>query len=45
MVLQFILKLGNIGTFRIANMGDIKIEEMENFVILFKRYMKSIGVY
>lgn len=38
-------KLGNIGTFRIANMGDIKIEEMENFVILFKRYMKSIGVY
>lgn len=38
-------KLGNIGTFRIANMGDIKIEEMKNFIILFKKYMKSIGVY
>jgi len=38
-------KLGNIGTFRIANMGDIQIEEMVDFIIVFKQYMKSIGVF
>ena len=38
-------KLGNIGTFRIANMGDIQIEEMADFIIVFKQYMKSIGVF
>lgn len=38
-------KLGNIGTFRIANMGDIKKEEMEEFIIIFKEYMKKIGVF
>ncbi len=38
-------KLGNIGTFRIANMGDIKVEEMEEFIIILKKYMKNIGAY
>lgn len=38
-------KLGNIGTFRIANMGDIEPEEMNNFIKILKQYMKMIGVY
>ena len=37
-------KLGNIDTFRIANMGDIKPEEMQRFTEVLKEYMKSIGV-
>ena len=37
-------KLGNIDTFRIANMGDIKPEEMRRFTGILKEYMKSIGV-
>ena len=35
-------KLGDIGTFRIANMGDIKPEEMKEFTKILKKYMKSI---
>ena len=37
-------KLGNIDTFRIANMGDIKPQEMQKFTEILKEYMKSIGV-
>ena len=37
-------KLGNINTFRIANMGDIKPIEMERFCKVLKEYMHSIGV-
>lgn len=37
-------KLGNIDTFRIANMGDIKPEEMKRFTAVLEEYMKSIGV-
>ena len=37
-------KLGNIDTFRIANMGDIKPEEMTSFVKVLDNYMKRIGV-
>lgn len=37
-------KLGNIDTFRIANMGDIVPAEMERFVVLLEEYMHSIGV-
>lgn len=37
-------KLGNIGTFRIANMGDIKPDEMIEFIKIFKKYMESIGI-
>ncbi|MBO7123322.1 MAG: 2-aminoethylphosphonate--pyruvate transaminase [Treponema sp.] len=37
-------KLGNIDTFRIANMGDIKPEEMERFTKVLRDYMKSINV-
>ena len=37
-------KLGNIGTFRIANMGDIKPEEMNEFIKIFKDYIESIEV-
>ena len=37
-------KLGNIDTFRIANMGDIKPKEMERFTVLLREYMHSIGV-
>ncbi len=37
-------KLGNIDTFRIANMGDIKPREMEEFVVVLETYMHSIGV-
>ncbi|MBQ9238994.1 MAG: 2-aminoethylphosphonate--pyruvate transaminase [Treponema sp.] len=37
-------KLGNIDTFRIANMGDIRPCEMERFVGVLREYMHSIGV-
>lgn len=37
-------KLGNIDTFRIANMGDIRPSEMEKFVGILREYMHSIGV-
>ena len=37
-------KLGNIDTFRIANMGDIKPEEMTHFTCILRDYMHSIGV-
>lgn len=37
-------KLGNIDTFRIANMGDIKPEEMTHFTCVLRDYMYSIGV-
>ena len=37
-------KLGNIDTFRIANMGDIRPEEMQRFVPILRTYMHSIGV-
>ena len=36
-------KLGNINTFRIANMGDIKPSEMERFAEVLKEYMRNIG--
>lgn len=37
-------KLGNIDTFRIANMGDIRPAEMERFTGILREYMHSIGV-
>lgn len=37
-------KLGDIDTFRIANMGDIKPAEMTRFVGVLRDYMHSIGV-
>lgn len=37
-------KLGNIDTFRIANMGDIKPCEMQEFIAVLEEYMRSIGV-
>lgn len=37
-------KLGNIDTFRIANMGDIRVDEMRTFTAIMKEYMASIGV-
>lgn len=37
-------KLGNIDTFRIANMGDIRVEEMQAFIPIMKDYMHCIGV-
>lgn len=37
-------KLGNIDTFRIANMGDIKPEEMTHFICVLRDYMHSIDV-
>ena len=36
-------KLGNINTFRIANMGDIRPAEMERFIQILRDYMHSIG--
>jgi 2-aminoethylphosphonate-pyruvate transaminase len=35
-------KLGNINTFRIANIGDIKPHEMERFTEVLKDYLDSI---
>ena len=37
-------KLGNIDTFRIANIGDIKPEEMRRFTVKLEEYMRGIGV-
>ena len=37
-------KLGNIDTFRIANMGDIRPEEMKQFITILRQYMHNIGV-
>ena len=37
-------KLGNIDTFRIANMGDIRPQEMEHFTQILRSYMHGIGV-
>ena len=36
-------KLGNINTFRIANIGDIKPHEMKMFTEVLKSYLDSIG--
>jgi len=36
-------KLGNINTFRIANIGDIKPYEMKRFTEVLKSYLDSIG--
>ncbi len=36
-------KLGNINTFRIANMGDIQPDEMARFVLVLRDYMHSIN--
>jgi 2-aminoethylphosphonate-pyruvate transaminase len=36
-------KLGNINTFRIANIGDIKPSEMRSFTVLLGKYLESIG--
>ncbi|MFA6696165.1 MAG: 2-aminoethylphosphonate--pyruvate transaminase, partial [Sphaerochaeta sp.] len=35
-------KLGNINTFRIANIGDIQPHEMERFVVFMKEYFKPL---
>ena len=35
-------KLGNINTFRIANIGDIQPSEMKSFCIKLEEYMKDI---
>ena len=37
-------KLGNIDTFRIANIGDIQPEEMRTFTVKLEEYMYEIGV-
>ena len=37
-------KLGNIDTFRIANIGDIQPEEMRRFTVKLEEYMHGIGV-
>ncbi|MBQ3923793.1 MAG: 2-aminoethylphosphonate--pyruvate transaminase [Spirochaetales bacterium] len=37
-------KLGNIDTFRIANMGDIRPDEMKQFITVLRQYMHNIGV-
>jgi 2-aminoethylphosphonate-pyruvate transaminase len=34
-------KLGNINTFRIANIGDIQPEEMERFTVFMKEYFRT----
>ncbi len=36
-------KLGNINTFRIANIGDIKPHEMQRFTEVLQSYLASIG--
>ena len=35
-------KLSDAPTFRIANIGDIRPEEMKRFIELFKKYIESI---
>jgi 2-aminoethylphosphonate-pyruvate transaminase len=37
-------KLANANTFRIANIGDIQVEEMRRFVKFLENYMDEIGV-
>ena len=37
-------KLGNINTFRIANIGDIQPEEMRAFTVKLTEYMHGIGI-
>lgn len=37
-------KLGNINTFRIANIGDIQPEEMRRFTVKLEEFMHGIGV-
>ena len=37
-------KLGNVDTFRIANIGDIQPEEMRTFTVKLEQYMHEIGV-
>ncbi|MGP1532412.1 MAG: 2-aminoethylphosphonate aminotransferase, partial [Treponema sp.] len=37
-------KLGNINTFRIANIGDIQVYEMRRFIVLLEEYMHGIDV-
>lgn len=37
-------KLGNIDTFRIANIGDIQVHEMERFVCFMKEYFTEIRI-
>ena len=37
-------KLSNANTFRIANIGDIRPEEMAAFTVILESYMRSIGV-
>ncbi|GMO13009.1 MAG: 2-aminoethylphosphonate--pyruvate transaminase [Treponemataceae bacterium] len=36
-------KLGNINTFRIANIGDIQVHEMQRFTEVLGEYLASIG--
>jgi 2-aminoethylphosphonate-pyruvate transaminase len=36
-------KLGKINTFRIANIGDIKPNEMRTFTEILGKYLDSIG--
>ena len=35
-------KLGNINTFRIANIGDIRVSEMERFTEFMRKYFSSL---
>ena len=35
-------KVADFDTFRVANIGDIDYRDMEEFVILFKRYLKGV---
>jgi len=35
-------KLSDAPTFRIANIGDIRPEEMRRFTELFKKYIKTL---
>lgn len=37
-------KLSSANTFRIANIGDIQVEEMARFVQLLKEYMKALDI-
>ncbi|MGN7478789.1 2-aminoethylphosphonate aminotransferase [Solibacillus silvestris] len=36
-------KVGNLNTFRIANIGDINKNDMQNFIIALKEYFKKIS--
>jgi len=35
-------KVADFNTFRVANIGEIDFKDIENFVILFKRYLKGV---